>query len=62
MFKRLCERWLKWKYRKYDDDLCCCGETMGEGGSICAHGGCRSATEYAITSELDKRFPRNASL
>lgn len=27
---------------------------MGQGGSICAHGGCRSAKEYAISEELKK--------
>ena len=42
-----------WKYRKYDDELCCCGEQMGHGGSICHHGGCRSMKEYTITCELE---------
>ena len=46
-------RWLaQWRYRKIDPDLCCCGSQMGQGGSICHHGGCRSAKEYAITREL----------
>lgn len=46
-------RWLaRWRYRKIDPDLCCCGSQMGQGGSICHHGGCRSAKEYAITREL----------
>lgn len=46
-------RWLAlWRYRKIDPDLCCCGSQMGQGGSICHHGGCRSAKEYAITREL----------
>lgn len=43
---------LGWKYRKVDPDLCCCGSHIGQGGSICSHGGCRSAKEYAIASEL----------
>ena len=43
---------LSWKYRRVDPDLCCCGSQMGQGGSICHHGGCRSAKEYAITREL----------
>jgi len=46
--------WLNWKYRHYDPDVCCCGCMMGEGGSICHHGGCRSMKEYVITSELKK--------
>lgn len=45
--------WLaRWRHRKIDPDLCCCGSRMGQGGSICHHGGCRSAKEYAITREL----------
>lgn len=42
----------RWKYRKIDPKLCCCGSIIGEGGSLCHHGGCRSAKEYAISSEL----------
>lgn len=45
--------YVNWKYRKYDDELCCCGEQIGHGGSICYHGGCRSMKEYTITSELE---------
>lgn len=43
----------KWKYRNIDPELCCCGDQIGRGGSICAHGGCRSAKEYAISREED---------
>jgi len=43
----------RWKYRKYDDELCCCGEQMGHGGSICYHGGCRSMKEYVVTCEME---------
>ena len=47
-------RWLAlWRHRKIDPDLCCCGSRMGQGGSICHHGGCRSAKEYAITREVN---------
>lgn len=46
---------LKWKYRSIDPGLCCCGSMIGEGGDICHHGGCRSAVEYAIHYELEKR-------
>lgn len=41
---------LRWKHRKIEDDLCCCGATIGEGGDICGHGGCRSAKDYVIMS------------
>lgn len=44
----------EWHFRFVDPDLCCCGCKMGEGGSICHHGGCRSAREYAITCCLEK--------
>lgn len=44
---------LSWKYRKIDPDLCCCGSQMGRGGSICHHGGCRSAREHAIDREVN---------
>lgn len=44
---------LRLKYRKIEDDLCCCGATIGEGGEICRHGGCRSAKDFAITSAVD---------
>lgn len=43
----------RWKYRKIDPELCCCGTNMGEGGSVCGHGGCRSAKEYAITQAVE---------
>jgi hypothetical protein len=29
-----------------DESYCCCGSVVGEGGSICAHGGCVSAKHY----------------
>jgi hypothetical protein len=45
-------RWLNWKYRKQDPDVCCCGCMLGHGGSICHHGGCRSMKEYVITTEM----------
>ncbi len=45
--------WLTWKYRKIDPNLCCCGCELGQGGSICHHGGCRSMKEYCITTEID---------
>lgn len=41
----------KWRYRKIDPEICCCGCMIGEGGDICYHGGCRSAKEYAIECE-----------
>lgn len=50
--RKLYTRWLEWKYRKYDDTVCCCGARMGEGGSICHHGGCRSAKENMITNRV----------
>lgn len=45
---------VRWRHRKIDPDLCCCGCMMGEGGSICHHGGCRSAKEHAIASEMNR--------
>lgn len=44
----------RWSYRNIDPDICCCGEQVGSGGSICHHGGCRSAKEYAITRETKR--------
>lgn len=44
--------YLKWVYRFVDEDLCCCGSYMGQGGSICGHGGCRSAKEYAMSTHF----------
>lgn len=46
---------LRWEYRHIDPDECCCGCTIGEGGDICGHGGCRSAKEYAISTRLLER-------
>jgi hypothetical protein len=49
---RILNHWIaKWKYRHVDPNLCCCGDMMGKGGSICHHGGCRSMKEYCITTE-----------
>jgi len=47
----------RWKYRNIDPDICCCGEMLSQArpyDSICAHGGCRSAKEYAITCALKR--------
>lgn len=44
-----------WKYRHIDRNLCCCGAMMNEYkpfDSICAHGGCKSAYDYAMEQEL----------
>ena len=41
-----------WKYRHHNHEICCCGEQIGHGGSICYHGGCRSMKEYLITTEM----------
>lgn len=41
--------WYWWGIRKHDPEICCCGDMIGCGGSICHHGGCRSALEYALT-------------
>lgn len=51
---KLRRRWLEFKYRHQDDSVCCCGSNMGEGGSICHHGGCRSMKEYVIDRELER--------
>lgn len=37
-----------WELRNVDPEICCCGSMIGTGGSICHHGGCRSAKEYAL--------------
>lgn len=44
----------RWKYRRIDADLCCCGEKMGSAQGMCHHGGCRSAKEYAITRAVQQ--------
>ena len=46
-------KWIKRKlmefeYRNQDENVCCCGCTVGTGGDICYHGGCRSMKEYAM--------------
>ena len=49
---RLC---LRWKYRRLDPDVCCCGNLISRAkpyDSICAHGGCRSLKEYCITEAM----------
>ncbi len=48
-FKRIKLFYLKFKYRDIDENLCCCGDEIGKGGSICNHGGCRSSKEYIIS-------------
>lgn len=54
VLKRKPKEWrARWRHRKIDPDLCCCGSQMGQGGSICHHGGCRSAREYAINCEVN---------
>ncbi len=46
-------KYLEFKYRKHDDDICCCGENIGP--SWCGSPWpCRSQKEYTITSALDK--------
>lgn len=47
-------KWLEFKYRHHDGDVCCCGSQMGQGGSICHHGGCRSMKDYVIEKELER--------
>ncbi len=52
--------YFRWKYRDVDPGVCCCGTRMSEVSpydSICAHGGCRSAKEYAITSACECFMP-----
>lgn len=46
--------WLKFKYRHQDGSVCCCGCTIGQGGDICHHGGCRSMKDYVIEKELEE--------
>jgi len=45
--------YLKWKYRTFDSNVCCCGGDVSDGGYSCT-APCRSLKEYTITSELDK--------
>jgi len=58
--KFLYRQWLEWKYQNVDPEVCCCGELIGNGGSICAHDGCRSAREYAITSAIERKFGKES--
>lgn len=51
------ERWLitlyyKWKFRKHNDDTCCCGGVVGD----CMERQCRYAYEYAVTSSVEDVF------
>ena len=57
LFPRLHYRYLLWHYRFVDPELCCCGDQIGCGGSICHHGGCRSAKEYAVTCAMEEIKP-----
>ena len=54
---KLYERYLDYKYRHYDDDVCCCGEMMSKSSfyydSMCAYGGCRSMKEYTISNSIE---------
>lgn len=43
-FRRITEA----KYQDADETICCCGETLGEGGSLCRHGGCMSQKDWTI--------------
>jgi len=45
----LYRKWLEFKYRKYDDDICCCGDMLTNIGCNLP---CRSQKEYTITSAL----------
>jgi hypothetical protein len=56
-FKPIFLKYLDWKYRNIDPNICCCGSNMNESkawDSVCNHGGCRSAKEYAITNAVEK--------
>lgn len=49
----LCRKYLEFKYRKIDHNVCCCGSSLS--GTWCGSPyPCRSQKEYAITSELEK--------
>lgn len=50
---RLRLAWLRFRFRRIDPLLCCCGSNIGQGGDICRHGGCRSAKEHAVSTALD---------
>jgi hypothetical protein len=54
---RIYEKCLDFKYRKHDEDICCCGGNISEAqpwDSICAHGGCRSMKEYVIYCSIER--------
>lgn len=56
--QRIALVYFRWKYRGIDPDLCCCGGKLSEAkpwDSICAHGGCRSAKDYAIACACKRR-------
>lgn len=62
LIRRILKRYFQWKYRHQDPAVCCCGCMMGEGGSICHHGGCRSQVEYCVTSSVDDICPYKCPL
>lgn len=50
------KRWLEFKYRHQDPDVCCCGDDMYRGKSPWScPATCRSLKEYVIECELEKR-------
>lgn len=54
------KRWLEFKYRHQDPDVCCCGNDMYRGydpGVVPIHcqASCRSLKDYVIEKELERR-------
>lgn len=48
LWRAIFKSYYSFKWRNVDPEICCCGERIGHGGSICHHGGCRSMKEYTI--------------
>jgi len=50
LIKWVLTKYYEFKYRKHNDNTCCCGSELDQG---CRDGYCRSAFEYAVTSAVE---------
>jgi hypothetical protein len=55
MLRKLLRKWFKFKYRKENEDICCCGENMNNmyPGLSCP-GYCFSMKHHVIDQEIER--------
>jgi hypothetical protein len=54
LLKRIKRFYLSWKYRRYDDNICCCGSDIREASLLRCVSSCKSMKDYLIENELNK--------